>query len=155
MTLRKLIENTIADSSPSWTIRWTTSTAGSWKSSQKVMFPPSANILTPPPANRASARRIASIASRALVLIFCATLFLIANSGALAQSPPHKKKKPKHPSSPFCQTGCQPDTNAPALDSSTPEDAAAQKELAVLARDLHHSAPGSYDKFAAFANKHS
>jgi len=119
------------------------------------MFPPSANILTPPPANRASARRIASIASRALVLIFCATLFLIANSGALAQSPPHKKKKPKHPSSPFCQTGCQPDTNAPALDSSTPEDAAAQKELAVLARDLHHSAPGSYDKFAAFANKHS
>ena len=41
----------------------------------------------------------------------------------------------------------------PSLDSATPADAAAQKELAGLARDLHHATPGAYEKMAAFANK--
>jgi soluble lytic murein transglycosylase len=115
----------------------------------------SANILTPRPANRANAGGIASVASRALALVICATLFLMVSSPALAQTPLHKKKKSAHPKSPACQTGCQPDTTAPALDSATPEDAAAQKELGVLARDLHHGVPGSYDKIAAFANNHA
>ena len=39
--------------------------------------------------------------------------------------------------------------------SATPEDAAAQKELALLARDLHRGTPGAYEKLAAFANKNN
>ncbi len=71
------------------------------------------------------------------------------------QKPSHKKKKPSKPKSPACASGCKPDTTAPALDAATPEDAAAQKELTVLARDVHRSTPGSYEKLAAFANKNS
>ena len=66
-----------------------------------------------------------------------------------------KKKKPTHPKSPACRTGCKPDTTTPALDSATPEDAALQKELGTLARGLHQGAAGSYDKLAVFANKNS
>ena len=36
-----------------------------------------------------------------------------------------------------------------------PQEVAAQKELAVIARDLHHGVPGTYDKLAAFANTHA
>jgi len=73
----------------------------------------------------------------------------------LAQNPQHKKKKPAHPKSPACQTGCKPDTTSPALDSASPEDVAAQRDLALLARDLHRGTPGSYEKLAAFANNNS
>ena len=118
------------------------------------MLPPSANILTPRPASRASARTIGFSVSRTLGLALCAALFLAAGSGAFAQTTRHKKKKRAHPKSPACLTGCKPDIAAPALDSSTPEDAAAQTELQGLARDLHHATPGSYEKLAAFANKH-
>jgi soluble lytic murein transglycosylase len=89
-------------------------------------------------------------------VLCCAAFLFLAGSNAFAQSTPtHKKKKATHPSSPACQTGCKPDTTSPALDAATPEDAEAQKEVAVLARDLHHGTPGSYDKLAAFANKNS
>jgi soluble lytic murein transglycosylase len=64
-----------------------------------------------------------------------------------------KKKKPIHPKSPVCAAGCKPDTTAPALDAATPEDAAAEKELAGLARDLRRGVPGSYEKLVAFTNK--
>ncbi len=74
--------------------------------------------------------------------------------GLLAQAPSTPKKK-AHPKSPACRTGCKPDTTAPALDSNTPEDAALQKELSGLARDLHQAVIGSYEKLAAFANKNS
>jgi soluble lytic murein transglycosylase len=67
----------------------------------------------------------------------------------------HKKKKAAKPKSPACNSGCKPDTTAPALDAATPEDATAQKELTLLARDVHHGTPGSYEKLAAFANKNS
>ncbi|HTZ33492.1 MAG TPA: transglycosylase SLT domain-containing protein [Methylomirabilota bacterium] len=66
-----------------------------------------------------------------------------------------KKKKPTHPKSPACATGCKPDTTAPALDAATPDDAAAQKDLAALARELHRGTPGSYDKLAVFAKGHA
>jgi soluble lytic murein transglycosylase len=107
-------------------------------------------------------------------VLSCAALFFFAEAVSFAQTTPqstapqttpqqnatpkkttHKKKKAAHPKSPACQTGCKPDTSAPALDSATPEDAAAQKDAALLARDLHHGVPGSYDKLAAFANKDS
>jgi soluble lytic murein transglycosylase len=113
----------------------------------------SANILTPQPANRASSRAL--FISRVLPVLCCAALLLLAGSRVSAQTTPHKKKKVTHPSSPACQTGCKPDTTAPALDAATPEDAAAQKEVAPLARDLHHSVPGAYDKLAAFATKNA
>jgi soluble lytic murein transglycosylase len=119
------------------------------------MPPPSANILTPLPARRARGRALGSVVPRALALGLCAVVFLAAGISAQTQTPHRKKKKSKHPQSPACQTGCKPETTAPALDSSTPEDAAAQKELEGLARDLHHSTPGSYEKLATFANKNS
>jgi soluble lytic murein transglycosylase len=117
------------------------------------MLPRSANILTPRPVNRASSRTL--FISRVLPLLCCAALLLLAGSSVNAQTTPHKKKKVTHPSSPACQTGCKPNTTAPALDAATPEDAAAQKEVAPLARDLHHSMPGAYDKLAAFATKNA
>ncbi len=115
------------------------------------MLPPSANILTLQQASRASFS-LRTLTSRVLTLLLCAAL---VGSGLSAQTTAHKKKKATHPKSPACQTGCKPDTTAPALDSSTPEDAAAQKDLALLARDLHHGVPGSYDKLSAFANQHA
>jgi len=65
-----------------------------------------------------------------------------------------KKKKSTRPKAPACATGCKTSTTAPALDAATPEDAAAQKELAGLSRDLHVGVSGAYDKLAAFANKY-
>jgi soluble lytic murein transglycosylase len=82
-------------------------------------------------------------------------LFLVAGFAATAQTTAHKKKRATHPKSPACQDGCKPDTTIPALDSATPEDAAAQRELAPLARELRQGLPGSYDKLAAFANKNA
>jgi soluble lytic murein transglycosylase len=72
-----------------------------------------------------------------------------------AQTTHKKKKKHTRPKSPVCATGCKPDTTSPALDASAPDDAAAQKDLAELARELHRSTPGSYDKLAAFAHGHA
>ncbi len=88
-------------------------------------------------------------------MVLCLILFLAVGFDALGQSTRHKKKKAARPKSPACQTGCKPDTTVPALDSSTPEDAALQKELAGLARDLRHGSPGAYDRVAAFSNAHS
>ncbi|HUL32764.1 MAG TPA: transglycosylase SLT domain-containing protein [Candidatus Eisenbacteria bacterium] len=68
----------------------------------------------------------------------------------------HKKRShSSRPKPTACAAGCRPETTAPALDAQTPQDAAAQKELAGLARDLRRGAPGSYDQLAAFANKNS
>ncbi len=85
----------------------------------------------------------------------CASLTFTGSLDALAQNAQHKKKKNTHPKPPACQAGCKPETTAPALDAANPEDAAAQRDLAVLARDLHLATPGSYDKLAAFANNHA
>src|SRR5246127_1853231 len=86
------------------------------------------------------------------VLFLCLSLLF---AGDLSAQTKKKKKKPTHPKSPACATGCKPDTTAPVLDAATPEDAAAQKELALLARDLHRGTPGAYEKLAAFANKNN
>ncbi len=79
-----------------------------------------------------------------------------STSGLLAQTPSSKtKKKTAKPKSPACRTGCKPDTTTPSLDSSTPQDAALQRDLSSLARELKHGTPGYYDKVAAFANNNS
>ena len=114
----------------------------------------SAIIPTLPPASRVSSFSFSTFSSRALALLLSFVLTIGAGADVFAQTP-HKKKKPTHPKSPACQTGCKPDTTTPALDSATPEDAALQKELAPLARDLRHATPGAYEKMASFANKNA
>src|SRR5579883_2513650 len=79
--------------------------------------------------------------------------FIFPGDGSLRPNHPQKESKPTYPRSPACAAGCKPETTAPALDAQTPEDAAAQKELAELARDLHRGTPGAYDKLAKFADK--
>ena len=71
---------------------------------------------------------------------------------ATAQATRKKKARPK--SAP-CRVGCQPNTTSPDVITSSPEDAAAQKELSELARSLRNAAPGSYEKLAAFSTKHA
>jgi soluble lytic murein transglycosylase len=90
--------------------------------------------------------------SVSFLLLFLLSLFL---ASSLSAQTTKKKKAPAHPKSPACATGCKPETTAPALDAQTPEDAALQKELGELARDLHRGTPGSYEKLAAFENKNA
>jgi soluble lytic murein transglycosylase len=116
-----------------------------------------ASIPTPRPANRANSHFL-SLTLRALALFVCFVFsFFAVATGAFAQNTTHKsqKKKAVRPHSPACQSGCKLVTTAPALDAATPEDAAAQKELAILARELHPETTGSYDKLATFANQHA
>src|SRR5262249_49728981 len=61
----------------------------------------------------------------------------------------HKRKSPP------CRVGCQPDTTAPDVLTASADDAAANRELGVLARDLHNGLAGSYDKLSAFAARHA
>src|SRR5208337_3447110 len=158
MTLRKLIENTTADSSPSWTIQSITFIAGWWRFLPTAILPCSAITPTPRPANRANHNARPTIGHRALALGLCAGLLpggfsyaapaapqspaTVRNVSTTPQDTTHKKKKAAEPKS-------------PALNAATPEDAAAQKELALLARDVHQGIPGSYEKLASFANKNS
>jgi soluble lytic murein transglycosylase len=114
-----------------------------------------ASIPTLRPANRTSARAISPFAARTWAALFSVVLLFLACSGAFGQTTTHKKKKPNHPTSPACQTGCKPATTLPALDAATPEDAAAQKEVSLLARDLHRGQPGGYEKLVAFADKNA
>ena len=65
------------------------------------------------------------------------------------------KKKAKKPQPVACREGCRPDTTAPALATSTPEDAALQTELASLAHALHTAQPRAYENLSAFANKNA
>jgi soluble lytic murein transglycosylase len=114
----------------------------------------SASIPTPLLASRTNTFVLpTSFGSRTLALVLSFVLVLGVGLDAFAQNPKHKKKKVAHPQSPACAAGCKPDTSVPALDADTPEDAALQKALAPLARDLRHTIPGSYEKVAAFANK--
>lgn len=69
-----------------------------------------------------------------------------------AQTPRKKKARPK--SAP-CRVGCQPNTTSPDVITSSPEDAATQKELSELARSLRNAAPGSYEKLSTFSTKHA
>jgi outer membrane protein assembly factor BamD (BamD/ComL family) len=82
-------------------------------------------------------------------------LFLTAPADVWAQTAPQKKKKSSKPHAVPCREGCKTDTSAPEVAADTPEDAAAQKELAELARALRTATPGSYEKLSAFAVKNT
>jgi soluble lytic murein transglycosylase len=73
---------------------------------------------------------------------------------AVAQASKHQRKS-KRPKSPPCSTGCKSETSAPQVAADTPEDEAAQKELSELARAVHNSTPGAYEKLSAFAAKNT
>jgi soluble lytic murein transglycosylase len=79
-----------------------------------------------------------------------ASLLLVGAFDVSAQTS-HRKRKSKKPKSPPCQTGCKADTSAPQVAADTPEDEAAQKELSDLARAVHGTTPGAYQKLSAFA----
>src|SRR5215472_1035385 len=71
-----------------------------------------------------------------------------------AQPPQHKRKSRKPPAPP-CRDGCKPETPPPQAPVETPDDAASQKELTGLARDLRNRASGAYEKLSAFATKNT
>lgn len=81
-------------------------------------------------------------------------MLLAAPLDSVAQTPT-KKKKSVHPKAAPCRTGCKPDTTAPEVTTTTPEDEAAQKELSDLAHALHAGTSGAYEKLSAFATKNT
>jgi soluble lytic murein transglycosylase len=100
-------------------------------------------------------------------LTLCAALLTSAPASFRAQATPQqntpqqprprkqKKKKATHSKATPCRSGCKPDTTAPEITAATPEDEAAQKELADLARAVHTGTPGAYEKLSAFAAKNT
>lgn len=93
--------------------------------------------------------------ARSIIALFLVIILSVGSDfDAFAQSSQHKRR-PKKPKSPACRTGCKPDTSIPQVITDTPEDEAAQKELANLARSLHNATPGSYEKLSAFAVKNT
>lgn len=92
---------------------------------------------------------------RACAALFALCLFFPSPPEAWAQSSPQKKKKSNKPPAVPCRAGCKTDTSAPEIAADTPEDSAAQKELAELARALRNSTPGAYEKLSAFAVKNT
>jgi peptidoglycan lytic transglycosylase len=89
----------------------------------------------------------------ALLLSVCLMFGGVAD--VFAQSTQTHKKKSKKPKATPCQTGCKPDSTMPQITATTPEDEAAQRELASLAQGLRTATPGAYDKLEAFATKNN
>lgn len=89
-----------------------------------------------------------------VALVLALMLALGGASDVFAQSSPHKGKSRK-PKAPPCRSGCKPETSVPDVAADTPDDEAAQKELAELARATHNAAPGAYQKLSAFAIKNT
>jgi soluble lytic murein transglycosylase len=87
-----------------------------------------------------------------VALLFAAALAAIPTAKTSAQATHRRNVRAK--SAP-CRSGCKPDTTAPDIDASSPEDAAALKELSELARNLHNATPGAYERLSAFAGKHA
>src|SRR6266404_1335962 len=168
MTLKKLIENTTAASNPSWITRWTTFTAGWWKSSPMAMRMPSATTRTLRPHAITNSTRTARFSGSAensvlfctsmprslIALILAASLSLGGAADAFGQSS-RQKRKAKKPKAAPCQTGCKPETSAPNVAADTPADEAAQRELWDLARAMRNSVPGAYERLSAFAVKNT
>ena len=125
-----------------------------------------ANILTPlRPFPGVTAERFQSFSSLRLALAPSSARYRKYAGAALAflllivpvkstRSVTHTKKRRK-PQPIACREGCRPDTSAPRLATSTPEDAALQTELASLALALHTAQPRAYENLSAFAGRNS
>ena len=85
-----------------------------------------------------------------ILLIAVLPLLLAANASAQTS-----RKKSHGPRAVACRAGCKPDTSAPQVATASPEDAAADKELSALARNLRNSTPRAYEALSAFATKHA
>jgi soluble lytic murein transglycosylase len=91
----------------------------------------------------------------------CLSISLLLGDASLSfANPPQSKtrqskKKSKKPLAAPCKADCGINTSAPEITSPTPGDAAAQTELASLARAMHTANPGAYDKLSAFAAKNA
>ena len=81
-----------------------------------------------------------------------AVLPLMCVSDVAAQT---TKKKSLRPKAAACRAGCKPDTSTPQVLTASPEDAAADKELSELARNLRNSAPRAYEALSAFSTRHA
>src|ERR1700730_8423028 len=172
-TLKKLIENTIAVSVPSWITRWTISIAGWSRFSPTATRMLLVSILTR--STRTIGRSLerfhvnfsfrqhspSVFFTRTVALCLSISLLLGDASTVFAQPSPqsktrtHSKKKSKKPKAVPCKADCGVSTSAPEITSPTLGDAAAQTELASLARGLHTAVPGSYEKLSSFATKNS
>jgi soluble lytic murein transglycosylase len=89
-----------------------------------------------------------------VAMILGVSLSLGGAFDAFAQTPQHKRTR-KKPKAVPCETGCKPETTSPLVAADTPEDEAAQKELAELARAAHNGVPSAYEKLSAFAVKNT
>jgi soluble lytic murein transglycosylase len=91
----------------------------------------------------------------------CLSISLLLGDASLSfANPPQSKtrqskKKSKKPPAAPCKADCGVNTSAPEITSPTPGDAAAQTELASLARAMHTANPDAYDKLSAFAAKNA
>jgi soluble lytic murein transglycosylase len=81
-----------------------------------------------------------------------AVLPLMCVSDVTAQT---TKKKSLRPKAAACRAGCKPDTSTPQVLTASLEDAAADKELSELARNLRNSTPRAYDVLSAFSTRHA
>ncbi|HVH70531.1 MAG TPA: transglycosylase SLT domain-containing protein [Candidatus Dormibacteraeota bacterium] len=93
--------------------------------------------------------------TRSLTSLMLAFVLLLGSPLSLAGQPTQHKRRSKKPPVPPCRTGCKPETEAPQVAVDTPEDDAAQKELAGLTRDLRNGGSGAYAKLSAFAAKNT
>jgi soluble lytic murein transglycosylase len=104
---------------------------------------------------------LSAVFTRTAALCLSISLLLGDASAGFAQPSPqsktrtHSKKKSKKPKPAPCKADCGVTTSAPEITSPLPGDAAAQTELASLARGLHTAAPGSYEKLSSFATKNA
>jgi soluble lytic murein transglycosylase len=89
-----------------------------------------------------------------IALILAGSLSLGGAADAFAQAS-KQKRRVKKPKAVPCQTGCKLETSTPKVAADTPEDEAAQRELADLARAMRNGSPGAYEKLSAFAVKNT
>jgi soluble lytic murein transglycosylase len=87
-----------------------------------------------------------------VAIVLALLVFGFAADDAAAQATRKKKSRPK--SAP-CRAGCQPSTTTPEAITASPDDAATQKELSELARNLHNAGPGAYERLAVFSGQHA
>jgi soluble lytic murein transglycosylase len=96
--------------------------------------------------------------------LFLSVLFLLGDASFLLAQPqppqarsriPSKKKSKKRKAAPCNTADCKLSTSAPEITSPTSGDAAAQTQLASLARGLHTATPGAYDKLSGFVTKNA
>src|SRR5213595_985525 len=92
---------------------------------------------------------------RSLTALILALALSLGSSFELFAQPPQHKRKSKKPPAPPCREGCKPETPPPQVPVETPDDEAAQKELAGRARELRNRAPGAYERLSAFASKNT